>query len=578
MSTTRRRIGLPLFEKHSLSEAPSINSFQLIRWLWQHSKPEVLWMGLSMLGVAAGSSISAFSLLYLKKFLNKIEQGYTIPELLKIFALIIGISLGFSVVKWLTTTLGALASTRVRRNLEIACFQHLSSLPYEYLEGKSSGRLTAVLMAELPIVSGMIGIILRSFIHAPFTILVVVAVLWYNSPVVALALIICLPLLFIGLKSFSSMAKKASSHAFEGISSMYTKMYEHLSGIRVVRCMGLIDWYAAAMKELSQKVARKSQRAAIIGAFQQSAQEIIALLVLIAFLFWISWRVLAGTMQIGQALLVPVIILLIRNEVLKISSGVVRLRKTEGAATRLRELLHTRREIFGTQTLTKPLNVIRFVDVTFHYPNGTSVLEHVDLELQPGGLTVIVGESGTGKSTLCDLCLRLRLPTDGEIFYNHVESKQLDEDFLHSCTALVEQEPYLFEGTVKYNLLLSATSISDNEIWQTLRLTNADDFVKALPEGLNSDVGQNGVNLSVGQKQRIVLARALLRNPRFLVLDEFTSSLDSDNEAEILRTILQLSQHAIVLCTTHRPSILKHAREIYRIAHKKLYRISTYEV
>ena len=548
-----------------------------MRWLWQHSKSEFVWMGLSMAGVAAGSSLSALALLYLKRFLNTIEQGYTIPELFKVFGLIVMISLGFSLVKWLTTAIGALASTNVRRNLEIACFQHLANLPYDYLEGKSSGRLTAAVMAELPVVASMIGVILRSFIQAPFTILAVTVVLWYNSPFVALVLIISLPFLFIGLKTFSKLAKKASAHAFEGVSAMYTKMHEHLAGIRVVRCMGLIDWYANIMQELSKEVAQKSRRTAVIGAFQQSVQELVTLCALIGFLFWISWRVLAGAMQIGQALLVPVIILLIRNEVLKISGGIVNLRKTEGAAAHLRELLCTQRATFGTQTLSEPLNVIRLVDITFHYPNGTPVFEHVDLELRPGGLTVIIGESGAGKSTLCDLCLRLRLPTQGQIFYNQVESKAFDEDFLHTCTALVEQEPYLFEGTARYNLRLAKTSISDTELWEALRLANAESFVKTLPKQLDSDVGQNGVNLSVGQKQRLVLARALLRKPQFLVLDEFTSSLDVDNEAEILQAILHLSQDTIILCTTHRPSVLKHAREIYRIANRRLDKISTDE-
>ena len=141
----------------------------------------------------------------------------------------------------------------------------------------------------------------------------------------------------------------------------------------------------------------------------------------------------------------------------------------------------------------------------------------------------------------------------------------------------MEQEPYLFEGTARYNLRLAKTSISDTELWEALRLANAESFVKTLPKQLDSDVGQNGVNLSVGQKQRLVLARALLRKPQFLVLDEFTSSLDVDNEAEILQAILHLSQDTIILCTTHRPSVLKHAREIYRIANRRLDKISTDE-
>ncbi len=570
----KEKIGILIRGIPASLETHSFGSRQFLNWIWNHSKSEFLWMCLAMVSAAGVSSLSSISLVYARNFIDAVGKGDDTQKLLKLVGLIVLIFLGGSVLKLMTTTLGALAATNIRRNLEVACFQHLSRLPYEYLEGKSSGRFTGALMSEVPMVSYVIEIVLRSFIRAPFTILMAAAVLWYNSSLAAMVALVSLPFLFVGIRFFSRVVKQSSAHAYEGISAMHTKMSEHLSGIRVVRCMGLIDWYANRMGDLSKDIALKSRRAEVFCALQQTAQELVSLGVLMGFLFWLSWKVIEGTMQIGQALLVPMSILLIRNESLKISAGIVAFRKTEGAATRLRELLLVQRKLTGSQRLAEPLNSVGLADVCFQYPDGLKVFEGVNLDLHPGGLTVIIGESGAGKSTICDLCLRLRLPTDGKIIFNDVMYERLDEEFMRNCTALVEQEPHLFEGTIRQNLLLAGNSVTDGDLWKALALANAGDFIKAMPNGLGSEVGEKGRRLSVGQRQRIALARALLRKPQFLVLDEFTSSLDLESEFEILQTIKELSRQIIILCTTHRTSVLRIARDVYKITDKRLQKIN----
>ncbi|MCK5612223.1 ABC transporter ATP-binding protein [Candidatus Pacearchaeota archaeon] len=573
MNNKKRDIGIPLLPDLSQEETGNFGLRRLLDWVWQHSKSEVVWLILAMITSAGVSSLSSISLLYASRFIDEVGRGYDKHVLMKIGITILAIFIGLTVLRLLTTTLGAFAVTNIRRNLEVDCFQHLSQLPFEYLEEKPQGRITAALMAEIPLVANVIQTVLRSFIRAPFTIVMVLAVIFYNSPLVAAVTLITMPWLFIGLSYFSSQAKKKTERSFKAISQMYRKINEHLGGIRVVRTLGLSDFYSNKMKGLSGEIAKTSRQSALLGALHHTVQELISVAILILFLVWLSWRVLNGTMDIGQALLVPAALLFIRGEVMVISGGYVRLRKTEGAAKRLRELLQVKREFTGGQRLTEPLNKISFHRVTFRYPNGKDVLEDIDLDLYPGGLTVIVGESGAGKSTICDLCLRLRTPTGGTIYYNDVEIGKLDEEFIRSSTALVEQEPYLFEEPIRNNLLLANPFASDKEIWEALTSANASEFVKTLPKGLDSEVGQRGVKLSVGQKQRIALARALIKKPQFLVLDEFTSSLDLENESEIIDALLESMPHTIILCATHRTSIIMKARDVYHLENKTLKRI-----
>ena len=543
---------------------------ELLRWIWSHAKCEVWAMGLAMVAATAVSSLSAVSLLYASKFINAVGEGRHGGMLIRLGGLIVAIFVGRSILGLIASTFGALASTNIRRNLEVACVEHLSGLAFRHLEGAPAGRLSAALLTEVPMVSGLLGVLLRSFVRAPIAILMILAALWINSPVAALAALATFPFVFVGLRTLSTLAKAASKRTFDSLSRMYSKMNEHIAGIRVVWSLGLMDWYTSEMRELSKQVAQTSRHGAILTAAQRAIQEMISLVVLMAFLWWLALRVIEGTMQVGQALIVPAAIVMIRDEALRVSAGVMSLRKSHGAAARLCALLQVETQVMGTQELAGPLAGIRLVDVGFQYPDGEHVIDGVDLTLKPGGIIVLAGESGAGKSTLCDLCLRLRLPTKGQILYNDTDLASLTEASLRVRTALVEQEPYLFEGTIEENLLLADESASEDDMWEALRRANAEGFIRALDAGLESQVGPGGVKLSVGQKQRIVLARALLKRPEFLVLDEFTGSLDPHNEAKVLETIVELAKQAIVLCTTHRTSIMEQARVVYVLEGKQL--------
>lgn len=573
MEGDERKIGIPLMADPSQQEAGPFDLKRLIQWVWLHARSEVRWLVMAMISAVGVSFLFSISLLYAREFINKVGQGYVSQTLIKLAGIIMAIFLGYSILKLISSTLGALASTNIRRNLEVSCFNHLSRLPFNYLEEKSHGRLTAALMAEIPMVSNVIQTILRSFVRAPITILIIIIILFYNSPLVAVVALLTMPLLFLGLSSFSSMAKRKTEQSFKSISHMYSRLGEHLGGIRVVRCLGLLDFYSNKMKDLSTDIARTSRHSAVISALQQTVQELISLVILISFLLWMAWKVYEGTMEIGHALLVPAAMLYIRSEGLVISDGYVRLRKTEGAAERLRELFQEKRESTGDQRLSDTIRRISLNDVSFRYPSGESVLENINLELQPGGLTVIIGESGAGKSTLCDLSLRLRARTHGNIFYNNVELENLHEEFVRDTTALVEQEPYLFEGTIRYNLQVASPSATEEQMWEALEMANAARFVRGLKGGLDSEAGQRGARLSVGQKQRICLSRALIKKPQFLVLDEFTNSVDLENESEIIDAVLKLSTRTIILCVTHRESIIMKAREVYHLQNKKLHKI-----
>ena len=342
MATKKIRKGVPLFKNSYDDSKKPINLKELFIWVWNESKSELLWLSLAMISSAGFSFLLSLSFLYASNFINAIGRNVNTSELFKIAGALFFIFLGYISLKLIASTLGAVASTNIRRNLEVKCFQHLANLPYEYIEEQSSGRMTSILFAEIPLVSNIVQIILRSFIRAPLSMIMVTAVLCYSSFKIAIIIVFTIPFLFLGMAYFSKLAKKITAKAFKNITEMHIKMQEHTHGIRVIWCLGLINYYIKKMKNISEKVAKHSRQAAIITAIQQIVQDLIYVAILISLLWWLAWQIKNGTIEIGHALLVPAVLIYIRKEVNVLSNGYMQLRKIEGAATKLRELLKIR--------------------------------------------------------------------------------------------------------------------------------------------------------------------------------------------------------------------------------------------
>lgn len=561
-----QKIGLPRQYDFTAEPSKGFGLGQLIRWVWLHSKSEAKWLVVAMLSSSVVSALSSISLLYASRFINEVSAGRDSQRLLKIAGLVLAIFLGIALFRLVSSTLTALATTNIKRNLEKSCFEQLSSLPFEYLQQQRSGRIMAAIMSETPMVVRIVGTTLRSFVRAPLTILLVIVVLFVSSPKVAAVAVCVIPLLFIGVSYFSSWAKSKTEKSFRTISQMYTKINEHMAGLRVIKTMGLMNTCAEKMKEMSEEIAKTSRQSAVASALQQTLQEILSLIFLIFFLWWLALQVMNGKMEIGQALLVPAGLVYIRREALFVSKGYVSLRKTEGAAERLHELLQIEAKPSGSKVIEGPLRKITLEDVGFSYPNGKEVLNGVNLELTPGEFVVLIGESGAGKSTLCDLCLRLLTPTRGKIYYNDIPLSEIGERHLRQISALVEQEPFLFDDTIRNNLAVAGNDLTEEQMWEALEMARLVEFVRNVPGGLDARVGEGGTKLSVGQKQRLVLARSLIRKPQFLILDEFTSSLDLQNEAAVIDTIIESTSDRITLCASHRPSLIKKAARVYMIS------------
>lgn len=220
-------------------------------------------------------------------------------------------------------------------------------------------------------------------------------------------------------------------------------------------------------------------------------------------------------------------------------------------------------EIVGNTDFSTLKSEIVFKEVRFTYPGRDRTLHGLNLRIQKGKMTALIGESGSGKSTITDLVLGLQIPEQGEVLIDGISLNDYKQNTFRERIGYVPQDPLLFHCSVRDNLIWSFENATDQDIWNALRLANAEKFVKDLPEGLDTMVGDRGVRLSGGQRQRIALARALLRSPELLILDEATSALDSESERLIQQSIEHVAKNTTILVVAHRLSTIAKADQVY---------------
>ena len=245
---------------------------------------------------------------------------------------------------------------------------------------------------------------------------------------------------------------------------------------------------------------------------------------------------------------------------------------------KLREQAKSSAEEVGDIIFDSLKKGIIFDDVSFSYEDNVKTLSNIDIKVLPGEMTAIVGESGSGKSTIVDLILGLQSPNSGEILVDDITFNKWNQNSFRKKVGYVPQDSILFYSSIRDNLLWSVEESSDEELWRALKLSNSDKFVLSLPQGIETIVGDRGVRLSGGQRQRIALARALLRRPELLILDEATSSLDTESEIAIQNSIENLSKNMAILVVAHRLSTISKADKVYVMQAGKLVEKGSFDI
>ncbi|MGD8374560.1 MAG: ABC transporter ATP-binding protein [Acidobacteriota bacterium] len=385
----------------------------------------------------------------------------------------------------------------------------------------------------------------------------------YLDPWLALGSALAAPLVVGALVGFGRRVRRYSRDAQRELGRLAAAFQEAVSGIRVVKAFGMERGEARRFRDVTRDLVRANLRAVRVGALTPPLMELLGGIAAAGVFLHGSTRIADGRMTIGGFTSFLTTLLLMYTPVKKISNANNYLQHSLAAAERVFEVLEVEPEpLDRAGTAVRPLTAgIRFEDVWFRY-DGEWVLRGVDLELPRGRIVALVGASGAGKTTLANLLLRFHEPARGRILWDGSDLRSASLRSLREQVGLVTQETILFHDTVAGNIAYGCAEASREVIELAARLANADGFIRSLPGGYDATVGERGERLSLGQRQRIAIARALVKHAPVLILDEATSSLDVESEAEVAAALERLMEGRTVLLIAHRLSTVRRAHQI----------------
>lgn len=347
--------------------------------------------------------------------------------------------------------------------------------------------------------------------------------------------------------------------------------FEQITGIRDVKLLNMKENITAYSHEKYDKALKTEMSVHIKRSIARRAQTIITIMFELTFL-------LVGIYLIDKDLLVAAGLLVIyayygrvESLVSYLSSFKEFMAEGEISATRVFEVIEDyEKEQFGTETIDNFSGKIEFKDVNFAYSDGEQILKGMNLEFSSGKMTAVVGRSGSGKSTILSLLSKLYDVKDGEILFDGRDINSLTEKTIHSNIGVISQSPYIFDTTIRQNLLFVKPDASDDELIQVLKEAQIYDDIQKMPEGLDSVIGENGIKISGGQKQRLAIARLLLMNSKVIVFDEATSALDNSSQKKIVEMLENFKHNKTIIIVAHRLSTIVGADNIYMIDDGKL--------
>lgn len=432
---------------------------------------------------------------------------------------------------------------------------------WEFFSGSEQGRLLNTLNKELNTIGDTLGHLATLFAQVIQIGIYLAVPLWLNAPMTltALGLAVLLGVPFMLLHRISYRLGKRNT---ETANVAMGVLSEVLGAARLILGFGrqaqARDRYLMAFDRHVHFTLRSQTLATAVPSF---FKPLAMLAVVVAMGFAIQQQVriseLAAVMWSLLASM-PILAALLQGNI-EISNFLPSYEQLMS----LREKAAEAEEIEGQRIFTRLERGVELKDLDFTYPGRVQTLAGLNIYIRKGQMTALVGESGSGKSTVTDLVLGLQIPESGQVLIDGVSLGDWKQNSFRERIGYVPQDPLLFHASIRDNLLWSFEQAKEDDLWGALRLANAEDFVKELPQGIDTLVGDRGVRLSGGERQRIALARALLRRPELLILDEATSSLDSESELLIQQSMEQVARDTTILVVAHRLSTIAKADQVY---------------
>jgi ATP-binding cassette, subfamily B, bacterial len=456
-----------------------------------------------------------------------------------------------------------LQGRRTERELRERMFEHILRLPFAFHDRTQTGELMSRSNADLQQIQNLITMVPLTLSNV-LTVLAATVILVSIHPLLALLALGPLPVINVLGRKFSERLHPAVRGLQEETAQLASVVEESVAGVRVVKGFGAEPTQRARLVEEADDVYGIAMQAARVRSRYLPAIELIPGLGLVFVLGYGGHEVLAGRLSIGTFVMFNAYVALLVNPLRQLGQIIAQIQRARASAERVAAVLNVTPGIVDPvdpRTLPRPGAVqgeVRFEGVRFGYPGerGRKVLEKLDLVLHAGECVALVGETGSGKSTIAKLIPRLYDVDKGRVLLDGVDVRELRLRELRAAIGIVFEDTFLFSDSVAANIAFGRPSAPPDEVERAARLAGAHDFIVQLPAGYATPIGERGFSLSGGQRQRIAIARAILADPRVLILDDATSSVDPEKEQEIRDAMSEVMRGRTTLVIAHRPATI----------------------
>ena len=511
------------------------------------------------------------------------NQGKLTQEIDRIALILVIVLVAQSVFSYFRIYLFVHVAEKTLADLRQSTFNHLIRLPMTFFQHRRVGELNSRISSDITLLQDALTTTLAEFLRQLIIIVGGVSLLMVTSLKLTLFMLAIVPVIMILVVFFGRYIRKLSKQAQNQVADSNTIVEETLQGIQSVKAFTNEFFEMARYRTKTLDIAHTGiKNGKLRGAF--SSFTILGIFGAMVAVIWKGAALLAaGELATGELFSFVIYSMFIGGTIGGMADVFARVQKFIGATEDLLEIFNEPvekvAEIIQLQTDQVLYGAIRFSNVTFHYPSrtGMPVLSEVSVNIRPDTLVALVGPSGAGKSTFVSLLLRLYDPVSGEILFDERNSQSIPVSVLRNQMALVPQDIFLFGGSIRENIGYGKPGSTDEMIAEAARKANAWDFISQFPEGLDTLVGERGTQLSGGQRQRIAIARAVLKNPKILILDEATSSLDSESERLVQDALEKLMKGRTSIVIAHRLSTIRQADHILVLDNGRIVEQGTHE-
>lgn len=438
----------------------------------------------------------------------------------------------------------------------------IQRLPLSWFDARRTGDVMSRVIEDVTSMERVLIDGIEQGLVAIVQVIVMALVLYLTNPSVAIWATLPLPLLLVGSWLYSYKNPGRFKQEREALGDLSALLHDNISGIRQVKAYAAEKEEHQVFRRFSEVLRQATLRIMRYWAVFNPSMSFISSLGFVAVLGFGGMAVMKGNLDNGEWVQFFLMMGFLYEPLARLHQLNHMLLAGRAAAVRVFEVLDAEEEndITTGQALALPVRgKVRFENVSFSYRPDRPTLKDISLDVKPGQMVALVGETGAGKSTLLSLLTRFYECSSGRIYLDGQDISQLNKRSLRAALGYVTQEAFLFNGSVRDNLMLGSREASEEQLWAALKAAYADKFVHKLPQGLDTNVGERGIKLSGGEKQRLSIARALLKNPPLLLLDEATASVDTHTEKQIQKALDHLMDGRTSFVIAHRLSTIRHA-------------------